>query len=238
MGQEILYGHNVVSQALLNPKRKILRLLVSEAQKLDRLPPLPEGLTTEFIPLHKLEALLPADSVHQGVALVAHALEAPLLEDLLEMGGPLVMLDQVTDPHNVGAILRSCAAFGVRGLLIQDRSSPALSGLIAKTASGGIEHVAIVPVTNLSRTLEVCAKAGYWCIGLAGDTDKTLTGTDLPEKSVFVLGAEGAGLRRMVREHCDLVVRIPMSPVMESLNVSNAAAVTLFEYHRQHNRKI
>jgi 23S rRNA (guanosine2251-2'-O)-methyltransferase len=235
LGQEVLYGYNVVKEVLLNPKRKILRLLVSEAQKLDKLPPLPDDLTPEMIPLHKLEALLPSESVHQGIMVVACTLEMPSLEDILATeSAPLLILDQVTDPHNIGAILRSCAAFGVKGVIVQERCSPAVSGLIAKTASGGTEHVPLIPVTNLSRTLEACAKAGYWCIGLAGETEQSLTSLKIPEKAVFVLGAEGSGLRRMVREHCDILVHIPMSGQIESLNVSNAAAVTLFEYFRQH----
>jgi 23S rRNA (guanosine2251-2'-O)-methyltransferase len=165
------------------------------------------------------------------VVIEVEPLEDLWLEDVLQSAGEravLLVLDQVTDPHNVGAILRSAAAFGAVGIVTQDRHSPPESGVVAKAASGALERVPWVRVVNLARALEEIGEAGFWRIGLAGDADMSLSEALGPERVALVLGAEGAGLRPNTREHCDALARLPISDAVESLNVSNAAAVALY----------
>src|SRR5258708_24213482 len=175
--------------------------------------------------------VVPNDAPHQGVVIEVEPLGELWLDDLL-VSAPeravLLVLDQVTDPHNVGAILRSAAAFGAIGLVTQDRHSPPESGVVAKAASGALERVAWARVVNLARALEDIASAGFWRIGLTGDADTDLKDALGPARVALVLGAEGPGLRHNTREHCDALARLPISYSVESLNVSNAAAVALY----------
>jgi len=178
-----------------------------------------------------LGRLVPHDAPHQGVVIEVEALDDAWLGDLLHQAperAVLLVLDQVTDPHNVGAILRSAAAFGAVGIVTQDRHSPPESGTIAKAASGALERVPWVRVVNLARALEEIGEAGFWRIGLAGDAETDLAQALGPKRIALVLGAEGTGLRPNTREHCDAVARLPISDAVESLNVSNAAAVALY----------
>ncbi len=178
-----------------------------------------------------LGRLVPHDAPHQGVVIEVEPLEDAWLDAILNDAkerATLLVLDQVTDPHNVGAILRSAAAFGSIGIVTQDRHSPPENGVVAKAASGALERVPWARVVNLARALEQIGEAGFWRIGLTGDADMDLKDALGPPRIALVLGAEGAGLRPNTREHCDALARLPISDKIESLNVSNAAAVALY----------
>ena len=185
---------------------------------------------------HSIGNTLPQGSVHQGVALRPAPLEDASLEDFpATPGAVLLMLDQVTDPQNVGAILRSAAAFGASGLILQARNAPRISGVVAKAAAGALERVPIAHVVNLSRALETLAEAGWRSVGLTGDAPRNLSDVLDQTPTVLVLGSEGEGLRRLVAEHCDELAKIPMPGGFESLNVAAAAAVALYERARPHS---
>jgi 23S rRNA (guanosine2251-2'-O)-methyltransferase len=191
---------------------------------------LPDDFPLEYAQAADLGRLVARDAPHQGLVLECEPLDDVFLEDVLsgDAARVLVVLDQVTDPHNVGAILRSAAAFDACAVVTQDRHAPPESGVVAKSASGALEIVPWVRVVNLARALEDMAKAGYWRIGLAGDCEQSL-GDALPTGPVvLVLGAEGEGLRHNIMQHCDALARLPISAAIESLNVSNAAAIALY----------
>ncbi len=221
-----LYGRHAVEAALSNPDRRFRKLWATSeiATKYH----LPEGIPLEIGQAADLARLVPADAPHQGLVLEVEALEDVYLEDLFDLDGPILMLDQVTDPQNVGAILRSAAAFGAAGIVTQDRHSAPESGALARAASGALEVVPWARVTNLARALEDMANAGYWRVGMTGDADQTLAEALTDMKTVLVLGAEGPGMRQNVGAHCDVLARLPISDKVESLNVSNAAAVALY----------
>ena len=232
-----LYGLHPVTAALRNPARQAVKLIATR-QAAERLHATLPDLTVplEISDSTSVAALLPEDAVHQGLALACTPLNQPFLEDLAE--GPdappaLVVLDQVTDPHNVGAILRTSAVFGAGAVVIQDRHAPPESGVLAKSASGALESVPLIRIGNLARSLEVLKQAGYWVVGLDGEAEAGLQGLGEKGKTALVLGAEGQGLRRLTAETCDFLVKIPMAPnAVGSLNVSNAAAVALYELTR------
>jgi 23S rRNA (guanosine2251-2'-O)-methyltransferase len=224
-----LWGKHAVAAALDNPRRKVLRAWATrEAAEAMQFP---KDVAVTFSDVADLGRLVPHDAPHQGVVIEVEPLEEAWLDELVT-GAPeravLLVLDQVTDPHNVGAILRSAAAFGAIGIVTQDRHSPPESGVVAKAASGALERVPWVRVVNLARALEEIAEAGFWRIGLAGDADTELKDALGPQRVALVLGAEGAGLRLNTREHCDALARLPITQAIESLNVSNAAAVALY----------
>ncbi len=229
-----LYGLHPVAAALANPQRRARRLVLTEegaAALTEKLPP-PWAQQHEPIERARLDQMLGRDAVHQGIALLTDPLPPPPLQSVLEKPGPLLVLDQVTDPRNVGAILRSAAAFGAAGVIVQDRHAPEETGAMAKAASGALETVPLIRAVNLSRTLVALKAAGLWTVGLAADAPP-LRGTDLRERRVaLVLGAEGTGLRRLTRETCDEAAGLAMPGTMESLNVSAAATVALYELTR------
>ena len=180
----------------------------------------------------KLDHLLGRDVVHQGAGLLADLLPPPALSAVLERPGPILVLDQVTDPRNIGAVLRSAAAFGAAGVVTQDRNAPEETGALAKAASGALEQVPLLRAVNLARTLAALKAAGLWVIGLDSGGEP-LRGAALNERRVaLVLGAEGAGLRRLTRDTCDEIAGLAMPGSMESLNVSAAATVALYELTR------
>ncbi len=225
-----LWGRHAVEAALLNPDREHRKLWATR-EGVDSLNgELPAGFPVEYASAADLARLVARDAPHQGLVLECNALEDVYLEDVLsgEADRPIVVLDSVTDPHNVGAILRSAAAFGAAAIVTQDRHAPPESGVVAKSASGALETVPWVRVVNLARALEEMAEAGYWRIGLDGSGQTTL-GEALPTGPVaLVLGAEGEGMRHNIVQHCDAVARLPISSAIESLNVSNAAAIALY----------
>ncbi len=230
-----LYGRHAVLAALANPERLALRLHATP-DALAQLEALPAALPVQSGHAADLARLVPADAPHQGLVLEVEPLDPPHLETLLadpDPARPLVVLDQVTDPHNVGAIIRSAAAFGARGLVTQDRHSPPETGALARAASGALEILPWVRVVNLARALEAMAEAGFWRIGLAGAAASTLAEALGPGPVALVLGAEGEGLRPNVAAHCDLLARLPIAAAVESLNVSNAAAVALYAAARR-----
>jgi 23S rRNA (guanosine2251-2'-O)-methyltransferase len=191
----------------------------------------PQDLAVTLADVADLGRLVPADAPHQGVVIEVEPLEDVWLDEILGSAADraiLLVLDQVTDPHNVGAILRSAAAFGAIGIVTQDRHSPPESGALAKAASGALETMSWVRTVNLARALEEIAEAGFWRIGLTGDADTDLKDALGPNRVALVLGAEGPGLRPNTREHCDALARLPITSAVESLNVSNAAAVALY----------
>jgi 23S rRNA (guanosine2251-2'-O)-methyltransferase len=224
-----LWGKHAVAAALDNPERKLLRAWATrEAAGFMQFP---KDVPVTLAEAPDLARLVPHDAPHQGVVIEVQPLEEIWLDDVLTQAADkavLLVLDQVTDPHNVGAILRSAAAFGAIGIVTQDRHSPPESGVVAKAASGALERVPWVRVVNLARALEEIGQAGFWRIGLTGDADVDLREALGPARVALVLGAEGAGLRPNTREHCDALARLPISDAVESLNVSNAAAVALY----------
>jgi 23S rRNA (guanosine2251-2'-O)-methyltransferase len=223
------WGRHAVAAALANPERAVVRIWATrEAAANYEIGP---AVPVTFADAADLGRLVPRDAPHQGIVAEVERLPDTLLADLLDTAAdcrPLLVLDHVTDPHNVGAILRSAAAFDALGLVTQDRHAPPESGALAKAASGALESVPWVRVVNLARALDDVAQAGFWRIGLTGDADMTLAGALGPARVALVLGAEGEGLRQNVEHHCDALARLPISGRIESLNVSNAAAVALY----------
>lgn len=229
----MLFGIHAVTAALANPQRRIRRILATENAE-NRLAEAiaGRGLAVERVRPKDLDRLLGADTVHQGVAIEAEPLEEPEIAELVARtsapdGGPLVVLDQVTDPHNVGAVLRSAAVFGAAGLVTTRRHSPPLNGTLAKSASGALELVPVALVQNLARTLDELKAAGVAVIGLDGEGDTLLEDAAHSGAVAFVLGAEGKGLRQLTRATCSAICRIGTSQTLASLNVSNAAAIAL-----------
>lgn len=224
-----LWGKHPVAAALDNAQRKVLRAWATrEAAAFMQFP---KHVSVTLAEATDLGRLVPSDAPHQGVVIEVEPLDDAWLDGVLGSAPEralLLVLDQVTDPHNLGAILRSAAAFGAIALVTQDRHSPPESGVVAKAASGALERVPWVRVVNLARALEEIAEAGFWRVGLAGDADTDLKDALGPDRVALVLGAEGAGLRPNTRAHCDALAKLPISDAIESLNVSNAAAVALY----------
>ena len=223
------WGKHAVSAALDNPDRKVLRAWATrEASEFMQFP---KEVQVTLAEAPDLGRLVPTDAPHQGIVIEVEPLEDAWLDDVLAEApehAVLLVLDQVTDPHNVGAILRSAAAFGAVGIVTQDRHSPPEGGALAKAASGALERGPWVRVVNLARALEQIGEAGFWRIGLAGEAEADLKSALGPPRVALVLGAEGAGMRQNTREHCDALARLAITDSIESLNVSNAAAVALY----------
>ncbi len=225
-----LWGRHAVEAALLNPDRVHRKLWATREGIASLDGELPPDFPVEWADVQDLARLVARDAPHQGLVLECDSLEDVFLGDVLDgdPARPLIVLDQVTDPHNVGAILRSAAAFDACAILTQDRHAPPESGSLAKSASGALEVVPWVRVVNLARALDEVAEAGYWRIGLDGEAEAALAEA-LPAGPVaLVLGAEGEGMRHNIVQHCDALARLPIGEKMESLNVSNAATIALY----------
>lgn len=227
-----LFGLHAVEAALANENRSINKLLMTENAE-NKLAALvsKRGVAPERVTPRDLDRLLGPDTVHQGVMLETELLEEPVLADLAEIaaggGGPLIVLDQVTDPHNVGAVLRSAAVFGAAGVVMHRRHSPPLNGTLAKSASGALELVPVVLAGNLARALTELRDAGFTILALDGEAETLLEDEPLTGAVALVLGAEGKGLRQLTRETSDKLVKIATGGALDSLNVSNAAAIAL-----------
>ncbi len=229
-----LYGRHPVLAALANPERRIERLLMTREVAERHAGAF--AAKAEILSREELAQRLPSGAVHQGIAALAAPLEEPQLEDLLARCSEdalVLALDQVTDPHNVGAILRSAAAFGVAGLIVTERHAPADTGVLAKAASGALEIVPLVRAVNLARALDQLKESEFWLYGLDERGDVAIGDLDLRGRACIVLGAEGEGLRRLTGEKCDRLVTIPTQAQLAALNVSNAAAVAAYEWARR-----
>ncbi len=235
-----LYGRHAVAAALANPARRVGRLVAlpdtaAELKALAAAAAARLAGAVETVERREFEELLPRDAVHQGFAIAAEPLAEPNLADVLaDMPDSaerqiVLLLDRVTDPHNVGAILRSAAAFDARAVVVPEHGAPAITGTLAKAASGALETVPLVRVVNLAQALEALKDAGFWCLGLDGQAPHDLATLDLARRVAVVLGAEGEGLRQLTRKRCDLLARLPTRHRWHSLNVSNAAAIALYE---------
>lgn len=242
-----MYGRHAVSAALNNPERNIRQLLLTANahQSLNENAITQKGVPPQIVSPAELQRTLPSDAVHQGIAAQVDPLPQPHIDDIasqavLEHSSGqtcIIVLDQVSDPHNVGAILRSAAAFGAKAVITSDRHSPKESAALAKTASGALENVPLVRVNNIADNLKWLKIQGFWCLGLDADSDCALHDTDFSAQHVaLVMGAEGKGIRPRVIAQCDLRVHIPMQGGIESLNVSAAAAVAL--YHCRQWRRL
>lgn len=224
-----VWGVHAVEAALANPGRGEVKRLLATPERAKKY----EGRKVDIFDAPDIARQLPAGAVHQGIALKIDPPPALSIDEIGEEAqGVLVMLDQITDPQNVGAIFRSAAAFGAKGVILQDRHAPALSGALAKAAAGAVDKVPHAVAVNLSRALERLADLGWRAVGLDGSAEQTLEEALDGRPTVLVLGSEGEGIRRLVAEHCDTLAKIPMPGGFESLNVSNAAAIALYEASR------
>ncbi len=232
-GVAVLYGFHAVREALRGKRRKTLDIYATDAaaRRLEG-EIAGTGLCPHIVTAEDLARRLGAGAVHQGVMLEALPLEPLDLSDIVSRSGIVLVLDQITDPHNAGAILRTAAAFGVDAVVATHRHAPEMAGVVAKAASGGLEHVAIVGVVNVARALERLGASGYLRVGLDSEAELNLARTPLRRPIALVLGGEGKGMRRLSRENCDFLVRLDMPGAIKSLNVSNACAVALTLLHR------
>lgn len=232
-----LYGHHAVEAALKNSRRKAKRLVLTEraAEALGK--GLVGRVKHEIVDGDAVSRLLPPGAVHQGVALECAPLPQGDIADIAPAADGkrriVIVLDQISDPHNAGAILRSAAAFGVSAVVVQDRNAPPESGALAKAASGALDTVPYITVVNIARALKELSDQGFWRVALAGDGEQTLKEAVNSGDIALVLGSEGSGIRRLVRENCDVGAYVPIAREMESLNVSNAAAIALYECRRE-----
>jgi len=229
----LIFGYHSVREALRSRRRKNIRLIVTDSAAERLAPEIAQSkVEVRIVSNEEILARVPRDAVHQGMLLEARPLEDMDLSELSGKGIVLV-LDQVTDPHNVGAIVRTAAAFNVEAIVTTERHSPEMTGILAKSASGGLEHVAIASVVNLARALNELGDMGYQRVGLDSEGPQDLAQTVLSRPVALVLGAEGKGLRRLSRENCDVLARLDMPGAIKSLNVSNACAVALSIVHQK-----
>jgi 23S rRNA (guanosine2251-2'-O)-methyltransferase len=237
----ILFGRHPVMMAIANPQRTIHRIWATENVRDEVINALADAERTDIAVDNAgrtdIDEMLPPGAVHQGMAMHCAPLPQTSVEELIadtrdSESATVLILDQVTDPHNVGAILRSAAAFGAVAVIVPDRHAPPETGVLAKSASGALEAVPYIHAGNLNQTLDKLKEANFWLAGMDGEASQTLAEAKLKGKVGIVMGSEGEGLRRLTRENCDFLVKLPMTDRIESLNVSNAAAVALYELFR------
>lgn len=239
----MIWGLHAVREAWLNPRRKCHRLWASQSGWASLAPAAAEAQNDllkrpapKICEPRDLDRLAPQGSVHQGLILETSPLPDMGLHELLQREPPasvVLVLDQVTDPHNVGAILRSASALGADAVIMTERNAPTETGVLAKSASGALEHIPQIHVVNIARALDALREEGFWIIGLAEEGEKDLQHANLTGKTALIMGAEGSGLRHLTRQKCDLLARLPTQGPIGSLNVSNAAAIALYETRRQ-----
>lgn len=238
----IIYGKHPVFAAIANPKRQINKILTTtdNANELKaaclKAKRTPDIVTT--VDRKEIDKLFPTETAHQGFALFCSRLASYSIEDVIEMSSKLdkchvLILDQVTDPQNIGTIIRSAVAFNTLAIIMQDKNSPLESGAMDKAAVGAIEHMPIVRVTNLSRAIEQLKKADFWSIGMDGYATTTLDKINKSGKTAIIMGSEGKGMRRLIEESCDISVKLQISPLTESLNVATAASIALYEINKE-----
>lgn len=239
--QIALYGRHVILAAIANEKRRINKIMCLRENFEDvRRAMIANDRNQSLIQVAEkveIDLLLPKDAVHQGFLAYVQPLENYTIEEIIEMADEkkkchVLILDQVTDPQNIGAIIRSCAAFDALALVIQDKNSPTENGAMAKASAGTIEILPICRVTNLSRAIELLKKANFWAVGMDGEARDTIDKISKSGKTAIVMGSEGKGMRRLVEENCDLTIKLPISERVESLNVSTAAAIALYELNK------
>ncbi|MCI5544018.1 MAG: 23S rRNA (guanosine(2251)-2'-O)-methyltransferase RlmB [Azospirillum sp.] len=228
-----IYGRHAVLAALSNPHRRISKVMCIKENINEIKGKIADNKIT-IVERRELDKILSAEAVHQGFAAIAEILPGIDVEDICSLAEEkencyLLVLDQVTDPQNIGAIIRSCAAFGSLALMVQDKNSPQESGAMLKAAAGTFENMPVCRVTNLSRALEQLKKAGFWIVGMDGYAQTNIDKLNKKGKLAVVMGSEGKGMRRLIEESCDITVRLPIAEGVESLNVSTAAAVVLYE---------
>ena len=232
----IIYGRHAVISALKNPNRRIKKLQITEDNKKE-IDALGLNISYQITERKDIDKLFPKDAVHQGFALHTSRLESNALEDLIALSKNkdkchILILDQVSDPQNIGAIIRSCAAFNTLGLIVQDKNSPLETASMVKASAGTIEFLPICRTTNLNRAIEKLKDNDFWVIGMDGYATTTIDKMNKQGKTAIVMGSEGKGMRRLVEENCDSTVKLPISENVESLNVSTAAAIALYELNK------
>ncbi len=228
-----IYGKHAVTAALSNKKRKILKIVISTQTK-DFI----EDIDTRNIKIEIVDKTFfvkqfGKDVIHQGIALLAEPLKEVFLEDVLDDDRPFIFLDQVTDPQNIGSILRAAAVFGAKAVVLPESNSPELTASIMKIASGAVETVPLIKVKNLVQSIKMLKEKGYWCVGLDERGNKQLYEIDLKVKLILIIGSEGHGMRRLTRENCDFLVKLPYWKDFSTLNASQAATISLYEVLKQ-----
>lgn len=228
-----IYGKHAVRAAILNKRRQVFKVVVLP-QNRDFFSDL--SVKVDVVDKNYFSSLFGKDVIHQGCAARVLKLDEIFLEDLPDDDRPIVFLDQVTDPQNIGSILRASAVFGAKAVVLPEMNSPEMTAVIAKVASGAVEIVPLVKVKNLVQSIKMLKKAGYWCLGLDERGGKTISEINLKEKFVLVIGSEGQGMRRLTRDNCDFLVQLPSAGGFTTLNAAQAATVSLYEILRQQKR--
>lgn len=232
-----IYGIHAVRAAVNNPERLIYRIIVSDKEQSKSLLP-GKSVDIEVVSKQYFSDLFGKDAMHQNIAALVKPQTETLLEDILAEDNerPIIILDQITDPHNVGAILRSAAVFDVKCMIVPENNTPNETAVLAKTASGALEIVPIIRVINLARCIKILKENSYWCIGLDERGTDFLNNIDLSGKFAFIIGSEGSGMRRLTKESCDILAKLPVSDNFSTLNAAQACTVTLYESFKQRNK--